>query len=171
MSTGRARAPSNGAMSRIRVGLQPVDTLAQPDLLLPNMTRLRSLATNGILSFFFFFEIQARVQLSGASVEVVIHGKRHLNLLNFGEHYEVDAPRLLIRFFPVPSMDWVGNVRIKCKDTNLEAELCCKGNSFLGLGGSSRFIKGKIFDSLSMETIYDIEGHWDRYDILVYFHF
>lgn len=121
--------------------------------------------------FFLFFEIQARVQLSGASVEVVIHGKRHLNLLNFGEHYEVDAPRLLIRFFPVPSMDWVGNVRIKCKDTNLEADLCCKGNSFLGLGGSSRFIKGKIFDSLSMETIYDIEGHWDRYDILVYFHF
>ena len=92
----------------------------------------------------------------------MIHGKRQLKLLNFGEHYEMNAPRLLIRFFPVPRADWVGNVRIKCKNTGLEAELCYKGNSMLRLGSSSKFVKGRIFDSLSMETIYDIEGHWDR---------
>ncbi|RWR91511.1 oxysterol-binding protein-related protein 4C-like protein isoform X1 [Cinnamomum micranthum f. kanehirae] len=104
----------------------------------------------------------ANAKFHGASVEVVVLGKRQLNLLSFGEHYEMNAPRLLIRFFPVPGVDWVGNVRIKCKDTGLEADLCYKGNSFLGLGGGSRFVTGKIFDSLSMETIYDIEGHWDR---------
>ncbi|XXG58005.1 hypothetical protein AAC387_Pa04g0428 [Persea americana] len=104
----------------------------------------------------------ANAKFHGASVEVVVHGKRQLNLLNFGEHYEMNAPSLLIRFFPFPGVDWVGNVRIKCKDTSLEANLCYKGNSLLGLGGGSRFVEGKIFDSLSMETIYDIEGHWDR---------
>lgn len=98
----------------------------------------------------------------GASVEVVVHGRRQLNLLNFGEHYEVNAPGLLIRFFPIPGADWVGNVRIRCKDSGLEADLCYKGHPFLGLGGNSRFVKGKIFDSSSLETIYDIEGHWDR---------
>ncbi|KAJ8620260.1 hypothetical protein MRB53_028789 [Persea americana] len=104
----------------------------------------------------------AIAKFNGTSVEAVIHGKRQLKLLNFGEHYEMNAPRLLIRFFPVPRADWVGNVRIKCKNTGLEAELCYKGNSMLRLGSSSKFVKGRIFDSLSMETIYDIEGHWDR---------
>ncbi|XXG80165.1 hypothetical protein AAC387_Pa09g1096 [Persea americana] len=104
----------------------------------------------------------ATAKFHGASVEGVAHGKRQLKLLKFGEHYEMNTPGLLIRFFPVPGVDWVGNVRIKCKDTGLEADLCYKGNSFFGLGGSSRFVKGRIFYSSSMETIYDIEGHWDR---------
>ncbi|RWR97951.1 oxysterol-binding protein-related protein 4C isoform X1 [Cinnamomum micranthum f. kanehirae] len=77
----------------------------------------------------------AIAKFHGASVEAVIHGKRQLKLLKFES-----------------------SVRI----TGLEADLCYKGNSFLGLGSSPRFVKGRIFYSSSMETIYDIEGHWDR---------
>ncbi|XP_058113564.1 oxysterol-binding protein-related protein 4B-like [Magnolia sinica] len=98
----------------------------------------------------------------GTSVDVVVHGKKQLNLLNFGENYEMNTPRLLIRFFPVPGVDWVGNVRIRCKESGLEADLCYKGHSFLGFRSSSRSVKGRIFDSSSSVTIYDIDGHWDR---------
>ncbi|KAK9268466.1 hypothetical protein L1049_000217 [Liquidambar formosana] len=98
----------------------------------------------------------------GASVETEVHGIRQLKLLNQGESYVMNSPKLLIRFFPVPGVDWVGNVRICCQETGLEAELCYKGSSFLGGRANHRSIKGKIFESSSLKTIYKIDGHWDR---------
>ncbi|XP_077238517.1 oxysterol-binding protein-related protein 4C-like isoform X2 [Tasmannia lanceolata] len=98
----------------------------------------------------------------GTSVEAVVHGKRLLKLLNFGEIYEMNTPKLLMRFFPVPGADWVGNVRIQCKDSGFEADLYYKGPSFLGFGGNSRSVKGKIFNSTSLKTVYEVDGHWDR---------
>lgn len=98
----------------------------------------------------------------GASVETEVQGKRLLRLLNQGESYVMNSPKLLIRFFPVPCVDWVGNVRIQCEDTGLEAELCYKGSSFLGRRANNRSIKGKIFESSSLKTVFEIDGHWDR---------
>ncbi|XP_077238519.1 oxysterol-binding protein-related protein 4C-like isoform X2 [Tasmannia lanceolata] len=98
----------------------------------------------------------------GTLVEAVVHGKRKLKLLNFGEIYEMNTPTLHMRFFPVPRVDWVGKVRIQCKDSGLEAELYYKGPSFLGFGGNPRSVKGKIFNSSSLKTVYEIDGHWDR---------
>lgn len=113
-----------------------------------------------VLSHFF-----AKIIFSkGTSVEAVINGKRHLRLLSFGENYEMDSPNLLIRIVPVPSADWFGNVKIQCRDSGLEAELCYyKSRSFFGFGGNSRSVKGKIFHSKSLKTIHEIEGQWDRY--------
>jgi len=103
----------------------------------------------------------------GTSVEAVIHGKRQLRLLNFGESYEMNSPNLLIKILPVPGADWVRNVSIRCQDSGLEAELCFyRSHSFLSLRGNSRSVKGKIFKSKTLETIYEIEGHWDRYNDL-----
>ncbi|KAF5183628.1 Oxysterol-binding protein-related protein 4b [Thalictrum thalictroides] len=98
----------------------------------------------------------------GTSIEAVVYGKRKLKLSSYDENYVMNAPKLLIRFFPVPSADWVGNVTIRCKEIDLEAELCYKGPSLLGFRGNNRSIKGKIIESSTSKTIFEISGHWDR---------
>ncbi|KAA8522705.1 hypothetical protein F0562_009133 [Nyssa sinensis] len=98
----------------------------------------------------------------GTSVDTEVHGKKQLKLLNKGESYVMNSPKLVIRFFPVPGVDWVGNVTIRCQETGLEAELCYRGNSLLGRWANHRAIKGKIFMSSSLKTVYEINGHWDR---------
>ncbi|KAK7388134.1 hypothetical protein VNO78_22940 [Psophocarpus tetragonolobus] len=100
-------------------------------------------------------------KFTGSSVEAQVHGKRKLKLHNHGETYEMNAPNLLIRIFPVPGTDWVGDVRIRCIETGLVAELSYISQSFFGFGTNRRLIKGKIFDSLSMKILYKIDGHWD----------
>lgn len=96
-------------------------------------------------------------------METDVHGKRQLKLHNHNETYEMNSPMLLIRFLPLPGVDWVGNVRIKCQETGIEADICYKANSFLGRRKNYRAIAGKIYLSLTKETIYEINGHWDRF--------
>ncbi|XP_021723695.1 oxysterol-binding protein-related protein 4B-like [Chenopodium quinoa] len=98
----------------------------------------------------------------GTVIDAVIHGKRRLNLLEKGESYVMNSPILQYRLLPKPGASWVGNVKIKCQETGLEAELHFKSGSFLGFGGSNGAIKGKIFDS--SKKLFEIYGHWDRYD-------
>ncbi|KMT03265.1 hypothetical protein BVRB_8g198080 [Beta vulgaris subsp. vulgaris] len=98
----------------------------------------------------------------GAVIEGVIHGKRTLNLLQKGESYVTQSPNLVMRLFPKTGAGWLGNVKIKCQETGLEAELCYKSGSFLGFGGGNGAIKGKIIHSSSLKTLYDIHGQWDR---------
>ncbi|URE02494.1 Oxysterol-binding protein [Musa troglodytarum] len=98
----------------------------------------------------------------GTSVEAVINGKRQLKLLTFGEDYEMDSPNLVVRLLPTTGADWLGDVKIRCKDSGLEANLCYhKSQSFLGFGGNSRSVRGNIFDSKTSKTIYEIDGQWD----------
>ncbi|GAU25330.1 hypothetical protein TSUD_375930 [Trifolium subterraneum] len=97
------------------------------------------------------------------SVEAKVNGKGKLKLLNHGETYEMDSANLLYKVFPVPSVDWVGTVNLRCLETCLVAELCFKSSpSFLGLGGNHKVIKGKIFDSSSSKILYELDGQWDR---------
>ncbi|OAY46706.1 oxysterol-binding protein-related protein 4C [Manihot esculenta] len=95
----------------------------------------------------------------GTKVEAEVQGIRQLKLLNHGETYVMNSPSLLIRFLP-PGLDWVGKVKIQCQQTGLEAELCYLSNSFLGRRGSHS-IKGRIYHSSSLNTLYEIEGHWN----------
>ncbi|CAL5199290.1 unnamed protein product [Lathyrus oleraceus] len=97
----------------------------------------------------------------GSGVEAIMHGKRKLRLHNHGETYEMNCPNFLFRFLPVPGIDWVGNVTIRCHETGLVAELGYIRQSFFGFGGNRRRIKGKIFDSLTMNVLYIVDGHWD----------
>ncbi|KAI3447321.1 hypothetical protein Pfo_003986 [Paulownia fortunei] len=98
----------------------------------------------------------------GTHIETEVHGKRQLKLLDKSETYTMNSPKLVIRFLPVPGVDWLGNVTVRCQETGLEAELCYRGNSFLPRPSIHRSIKGKIFLSSTSETIYEINGHWDR---------
>lgn len=75
----------------------------------------------------------------------------------------MNSPNLFIRILPVPGVDWVGNVNIRCLETGLVAELCFMSQSFLGFGGNRRLIKGKIIDSSSLKILFEVNGHWDRY--------
>jgi hypothetical protein len=100
---------------------------------------------------------------AGSGVEVYMDGKRELRLHNHGETYEMNCPNFLFRFLPIPGVEWVGNVTIRCLETGLVAELRYMKQSFFGLGGNQRRIKGKIFDSLATNVLYKIDGHWDRY--------
>jgi len=74
----------------------------------------------------------------------------------------MNSPNLLIRIFPVPGIDWFGNVSVRCVETGLVAELDFISQSFFGFGTNRKLIKGKILDSLSKKVLYTIEGHWDR---------
>ncbi|CAN8230514.1 unnamed protein product [Cochlearia groenlandica] len=100
----------------------------------------------------------------GTYVEVEVKGKRVMKLLNKKETYEMDQPRLIMRFLPSPGAYWAGKINIKCSETNLEAELNLVSDSFFERfkGNNNRSIKGKIFESSSGDCLYDIFGHWDR---------
>ncbi|KAL9325939.1 hypothetical protein ACSQ67_006584 [Phaseolus vulgaris] len=74
----------------------------------------------------------------GTSIDAEVHGKRLLKLLNHGETYEMNCPHLSIRILPVPRMDWIGNVNIRCPET------------------------GKILDSSLFKVLYEVDGHWDK---------
>nr|GEX98689.1 oxysterol-binding protein-related protein 4C-like [Tanacetum cinerariifolium] len=101
-------------------------------------------------------------KFNGASIETRVLGKRQLKLLNHGETYVMNSPNLVIKFLPVPDVEWLGNVTIRCQESGLEAELCFKGKPFLGRHSNYRSIRGKIVSLSKMETIYEISGHWDR---------
>ncbi|RDX65815.1 Oxysterol-binding protein-related protein 4B, partial [Mucuna pruriens] len=99
----------------------------------------------------------------GTCIEAEVHGKRQLKLLNHGETYEMNCPHLSIRILPVPGIDWVGNVNIRCLETGLVAEISYKSSySFLGFGGNRKLIKGKILDSSLFKVLYEVDGHWDK---------
>jgi len=97
-------------------------------------------------------------------VDVEVKGKRVMKLLNHIETYEMDQPRLIMRFLPAPGAYWAGKVKIKCPETDLEAELHLISDSFIERfrGNNNRSIKGKIFESSSGNQLYNIFGHWDR---------
>ncbi|CAA0842211.1 Oxysterol-binding protein-related protein 4B [Striga hermonthica] len=98
----------------------------------------------------------------GTHIETEVLGRRELKLLDKNETYVMNSPNLVIRFLPLPGVDWLGNVNVRCEETGLEAELSYRGNSFLPRPSIHRSIKGKIFISSTLETIYDINGHWDK---------
>lgn len=100
--------------------------------------------------------------VAGSHIETEVVGKRQLKLLDQNETYTMNSPKLVIRFLPLSGVDWVGNVTIRCQETDLEAELCYRGNSFWPRPSIYRSIKGKIVRSSTSETIYEIDGHWDR---------
>ncbi|KAI3974921.1 hypothetical protein MKX01_005032 [Papaver californicum] len=72
------------------------------------------------------------------------------SLINHGENYVMHTPKLLIGFIPVPRTNWTGNVTIHFT-----------GNSFLGFGGNNRSVKGRIVDTSTSKTIYEVDRHWD----------
>ncbi|KAK6119951.1 hypothetical protein DH2020_046309 [Rehmannia glutinosa] len=98
----------------------------------------------------------------GTHIETEVIGKRQLKFIDKNETYTMNSPKLVIRFLPVPGVDWLGNVNVRCQETGLEAELSYRGNSFLPRPSIYRSIKGKIFLSSTSETVYEINGHWDR---------
>ena len=92
-----------------------------------------------------------------------MRGKRQLKLLSRGETYEMNAPNLVIRFLPMTRVEWTGNVRIRCPENGLEAEIRYGPKSFLGLRGSHRSVKGKIYETSTRRALFELNGHWDRY--------
>lgn len=129
-------------------------------ILVITFTHFKFLPLNLLLGLNAIFLIKNHA--AGTSVETEVHGKRQLKLLNHGETYEMNSPKLLIKFLPIPWVDWVGEHRIRCHETGLEAELYYGSSSFFGLRGNPRTVKGKIFDSMSFELLYEIDGQWDR---------
>ncbi|KAH6798966.1 hypothetical protein C2S51_035450 [Perilla frutescens var. frutescens] len=98
----------------------------------------------------------------GSHIETNVQGKRQLKLLDKKETYTMNSPNLVIRFLPLPGVEWLGNVRIRCEESGLEAELSYRGNSFWPRPSIHRSIKGKIVSATTLQTIYEINGHWDR---------
>ncbi|KAL9675055.1 hypothetical protein QQ045_003255 [Rhodiola kirilowii] len=98
----------------------------------------------------------------GTSIEVEAKGTWILNLLNHAESYVLNSPKLSIKFLPVPLVEWVGTIRVQCADSGLEAEFTFKGSSIFSRKQNQKMIKGRIFESSSLKTIFEINGHWDR---------
>ncbi|KAL0337132.1 UNVERIFIED_CONTAM: Oxysterol-binding protein-related protein 4B [Sesamum calycinum] len=70
------------------------------------------------------------LQFHGTHIEIEVHGKRQLKLLNKNETYTMSPPNCH-KILTVPGVDWLGNATVRCQETGLEAELCYRGNSFL----------------------------------------
>ncbi|XP_050215936.1 oxysterol-binding protein-related protein 4B-like [Mercurialis annua] len=103
---------------------------------------------------------QAIPKFYGTKVEAEIRGKRELKLHKHGEKYVMNSPNLRIKLLP-PGHDWVGNVKIKCEESGLEAELCFLTSSLFGRK-ASHSINGRIYRSSSFNTtLYEIHGHWN----------
>ncbi|CAA7060297.1 unnamed protein product [Microthlaspi erraticum] len=100
----------------------------------------------------------------GAYVEIETKGKRVMKLQSRKETYDMNQPRLIVRLLPTLGAQYTGKLKIKCPETNLEAELDLNSDSFRERfrGNNSRSIKGKIYESSSRDKLYDIFGHWDR---------
>ncbi|XP_051113676.1 oxysterol-binding protein-related protein 4B-like [Andrographis paniculata] len=98
----------------------------------------------------------------GTHIETEVHGSRQLKLLDQNETYTMNSPKLVIRLFPIPRVEWMGNVRVHCQETGLEADLSYRGNSFFPRPSMHRSIKGTIFLSSTSEALCEINGHWDR---------
>jgi hypothetical protein len=98
----------------------------------------------------------------GRSIEATIHGKRELKLLELNETYEMNSPKLCLRFFPFPSAEWSGDVLIQCKQSGLRATLCYRGKSLLGFKGSSTRITGRIGHIAHGGDLYELQGNWDQ---------
>ncbi|KAI7744086.1 hypothetical protein M8C21_029008 [Ambrosia artemisiifolia] len=62
-------------------------------------------------------------KFQGTSIETRVLGKRELRLLNKGESYVMNSPNLVIKFLPMPDVEWLGDVTIQCRETGLEAHL------------------------------------------------
>ncbi|KAJ0251438.1 Oxysterol-binding protein-related protein 4B [Hirschfeldia incana] len=99
-----------------------------------------------------------------AYVELEVKGERVMKLQSRKESYDMSPPRLIIRVLPSLRVDWAGKMKIKCPETDLEAELNLVSDSFIERfrGNNNRSVKGKISESSSGIKLYDIFGHWDR---------
>lgn len=97
-------------------------------------------------------------------MELEVKGKRVMKLQSRKESYYMNQPRLIIRLLPLPRVDWAGKMKIKCPETDLEAELHLVSDSLIERfrGNNNRSVKGKISESSSGIKLYDIFGHWDR---------
>ncbi|KAG9449250.1 hypothetical protein H6P81_009215 [Aristolochia fimbriata] len=79
-----------------------------------------------------------------------------------GETHHVSHGNLNVRLEQVSHHPPVSTQQTsKNRDSGLEADICYDGKGFLGFGGNHRSVRGKIFDSLSSKTIYEINGFWD----------
>ncbi|XP_078434330.1 oxysterol-binding protein-related protein 4C-like [Wolffia australiana] len=87
-----------------------------------------------------------------------------MKLTNFGESYEMNSPSMVINLLPVPGAEWAGKVSIVCRESGLEAELRYhqRRTFFFGFGSTPGVIKGRIFHSKSLTTIYEIDGRWNK---------
>ena len=95
-----------------------------------------------------------------------MRGKRQLKLLSRGETYEMNAPNLLIRFLPIPGVDWAGILEMLESDAQrmaLKLSYAMEPSLFFGLRGSHRSVKGKIYETSTRRALFELNGHWDRY--------
>lgn len=98
----------------------------------------------------------------GNKVEGTINGKRTLWLDSFQEVYDTTSPKLLIRLFPAPGTEWVGSSTVKCGASRLEATLTFKGKHLFGLRGTVGQVSGKVLDTSTGTTLYEINGAWNK---------
>ncbi|KAH9331503.1 hypothetical protein KI387_003611, partial [Taxus chinensis] len=101
-------------------------------------------------------------QFYGRSIEATVHGQRELKLLELGETYGMNCPKLYISLLPFPTVPWISNVEILCKQSGLKANLSFKGKSFFGLRGSGTRICGSIRQcSPPHNVLYELHGDWN----------
>ncbi|KAL0287823.1 UNVERIFIED_CONTAM: Oxysterol-binding protein-related protein 4B [Sesamum angustifolium] len=66
----------------------------------------------------------------GTHIEIEVHGKRQLKLLNKNETYTMSPPNLVIRFLPVPGVDWLGMQQSDVKKLALKQSCVTEGTRF-----------------------------------------
>ncbi|MFH4975713.1 hypothetical protein AB6A40_002422 [Gnathostoma spinigerum] len=115
--------------------------------------------TNRKAGFNIAGTILARSKYYGNSLSAMMIGTVDITLLTRGEVYSVTLPYANCKGIMIGTltMEYGGQVTIKCDKTGYECVLEFKLKPFLG--GSMNVISGKI--KLGNETLVQIEGHWD----------
>ncbi|XP_064602023.1 oxysterol-binding protein-related protein 8-like isoform X2 [Liolophura sinensis] len=105
--------------------------------------------------------ILAKSKFYGNSLSAILDGTAKLTFLKRGEDYFITMPYAHCKGILIGTltMEFGGKVYIDCPKTGYRCELEFKLKPFLGSGGASNRVAGKI--KLASDTLATIEGHWD----------
>jgi len=115
---------------------------------------------NSKLNISIYGGVQQKLKFTGNSVQVELSGSQSVYLHEYNEKYTYAMPSLAVHgfIFGEKHTEWVGDVKVICEKTNLEAsiEFCKKGYFF----GSWDLIKGTIKNTSTGQILHTLKGSW-----------
>lgn len=105
----------------------------------------------------------------GNSLEVRLRGEIRIVLTNFdNEEYIITRPYIHMSGFLAGKqrLEFNGTSSFSCPKTGLGAEVSYKSRGSLAIRGDMNGVTGRIFNLITNETLYTLDGHWDNKIVL-----
>lgn len=108
-------------------------------------------------------------QFWGNSLEVKLRGEIRIVLTNFdAEEYVITRPSIYMTGFLAgrQRLEFNGHSSLFCHKSGLGAEIEYKARGLMAIRADVHGVSGRIFKLANDETLFTIEGHWDKKVIL-----